>query len=72
MVCGISKLSTVKVLIFSTISALIWNVLLISAGALIGENWEIIVGYVQTYAKWISIQISVVITALIIKKRLKK
>ena len=72
LVCGISKLSTSKVLIYSTISALIWNLLLVSAGAFIGENWEIIVEYVQTYAKWISILIALFVIIMFFKKKLKK
>lgn len=72
LVCGISKLNTSKVLIYSTVSALVWNVLLVSAGAFIGENWEIIVEYVQAYAKWISILIVIIIMVQVVKKRFKK
>jgi len=37
---GITMLNTVKVLIFSIISASIWNLMWIHTGYLLGENWD--------------------------------
>ncbi len=40
LVSGITMLNTVKVLIFSIISASIWNLVWIHAGYLLGGNWD--------------------------------
>lgn len=72
IVSGMSRLNPLKVLLYSTLSAILWNTILISSGALIGKNWELIVGYVQTYAKWISVGIVCVVVYILIKNRLAK
>jgi membrane protein DedA with SNARE-associated domain len=69
---GMGKFSVPKVILYSTISAILWNIILISAGAYVGKNWEIIVEYVQQYAKIISIFIAIYIVFIIVKKKLKK
>ena len=46
---GLSKLRIVQVLLLSIISASIWNGLLISVGAFIGDHWENIVKYLKLY-----------------------
>ena len=58
---GIFKLTGYKVLILATISALIWNGLLMYAGYILGINWENITDIVSQYNK-----IVIVITILAI------
>lgn len=48
---GIFKLTGYKVLILATISALIWNGLLMYAGYILGVNWENITDIVSQYNK---------------------
>jgi membrane protein DedA with SNARE-associated domain len=46
---GLSKLKISAVLLLSFLSALIWNGLIISSGALIGDNWRDIEKYLKLY-----------------------
>lgn len=46
---GLSKLRILKVCLLSFLSALIWNGMIISAGAFIGEHWENIEKYLRLY-----------------------
>ena len=60
---GIAKLNFLTVTILATISALLWNGIIIYAGAFIGESWQEIREYINLYNKVI---FSVLITAGII------
>ena len=42
IVSGISRLSTLKVFIFSLASAAVWNIIWIHTGYLLGNNWDIV------------------------------
>jgi membrane protein DedA with SNARE-associated domain len=74
---GIFKLNWVWVLILASISALVWNGLLMYAGYVLGVNWENITNLISQYNK-----IVIVLTVLlvggfliykyILKKRVKK
>ena len=46
---GLSKLKISVVFLLSFLSALIWNGLIISAGAFIGDNWQDIESYLKLY-----------------------
>jgi membrane protein DedA with SNARE-associated domain len=49
--CGVSKLDFKKVLVYATISASVWNILLIIIGMQLGKNWQEIEYYLSNYAK---------------------
>lgn len=70
--CGISQLNTTQILIYSTISAVAWNLILVSAGAAVGSNWELIQSYLSQYAKIIGIIILIIAIAWFIKYRFFK
>lgn len=42
IVTGISRLSTLRVFLLSSASALVWNLLWIHAGYTLGDNWDIV------------------------------
>lgn len=48
---GISKLAIFPSIVYSTISSLIWNFLLIYLGMVLGENWKIADYYIDLYGK---------------------
>jgi len=37
-------------LLFTTLGTLIWNTVLVSVGAAVGDNWDEIVGYMDIYS----------------------
>lgn len=49
--CGISRLNAGKVLLYSTISALIWNTILVYLGSILGKNWHVVKDYLADYGK---------------------
>jgi membrane protein DedA with SNARE-associated domain len=51
LTAGLSRMNIATVFILAIISALIWNGLIISAGAFIGENWAVIPDYIKLYNK---------------------
>ncbi|MEN2768414.1 DedA family protein [Ornithinibacillus xuwenensis] len=72
---GMSKMNFTLFLFFTLIGTVIWNVILILLGVLLGENWEEIVGYMDVYATVTYGLIGFAIVffiVLFIKKRLKK
>lgn len=64
--CGVTQLRTGKTLLYATISAVVWNLLLISTGIILGENWETIKVFLSQYMQVvISLIILATITVLI-------
>lgn len=47
---GMAKMKFGLFLLFTTIGTLIWNVVLVSVGAAVGESWEDIVGFMDVYS----------------------
>ena len=47
---GMSNMKFGLFLLFTTLGTLIWNTVLVSVGAAVGENWEEIVGYMDVYS----------------------
>lgn len=48
---GMSKLPLTQTAALSFVSALVWNFLLLFAGKELGENWQMIATYLETYSK---------------------
>lgn len=72
---GLSKLKIPQVFLLSLVSAIVWNGLLISAGAFIGDHWENIVKYLKLYNQIIIIGLILIalvylVYFLIFKKRM--
>ncbi|MHA6251868.1 DedA family protein [Oceanobacillus sp. CAU 1775] len=47
---GMSNMNFLIFLLLTTIGTLIWNVILISVGVALGENWESILGFMDIYS----------------------
>lgn len=47
---GMSKMKFHLFLLFTTIGTLIWNIILVSVGAAVGESWESIVHFMDIYS----------------------
>ena len=68
---GLFHLNAALVLLLATISALIWNGLLIYGGYQLGVNWEVLSGIISQYNK-VVIAFTILIIGIIIYKKLKK
>ncbi|MBM2816948.1 MAG: putative DedA family protein [Ignavibacteria bacterium] len=60
---GISKLSKMKTTVLATLSALVWNIILIYLGIIFGKNWYRADHYIEFYG---IITLKIIIFALII------
>ncbi|HWL22822.1 MAG TPA: DedA family protein [Ureibacillus sp.] len=73
---GMSKMNFWVFLAFTTIGTLIWNIVLILLGAKVGENWDEIVAYMDTYSNIAYAIIAILIVLFVIwfykKKAIKK
>jgi len=49
IVCGMYRMSWLRVLVLSSAGAAVWNGMLIGAGFLLGSNWKAIEGILQKY-----------------------
>jgi len=67
---GLFHLKWLHVLLLSTISALVWNGLLIYAGYTLGVNWQIVTEVISEYNK-IVIGLTVIIISIIIFRKWK-
>lgn len=47
---GMSNMNFLLFLLLTTLGSLIWNTVLVSLGAAVGDNWEIIVRYMDIYS----------------------
>ena len=49
VLAGLGGMEPLKVLTFSSLSALLWNGLVVYAGFLLGANWEAVRGVLRAY-----------------------
>lgn len=69
---GMSNMNVGIFLLFTTLGTLIWNVVLVSLGASVGESWEDIVAFMDIYSNIIYVILVVLVIVLgflYIKKR---
>lgn len=69
---GMSNMKFGLFLLFTTLGTLIWNTVLVSVGAAVGDNWDDIVGYMDIYSDIVYVLIAICGIAFLIwyfKKR---
>lgn len=69
---GATHMQLWKFLAYSALGTAIWNTVLIYLGALAGNNWQKITGYLNTYSYVIGITAAFVLTFLIIRRVMLK
>lgn len=69
---GAAHMQIWKFLAYSALGTAIWNTILIYLGAIAGNNWQKITGYLNTYSYVIGIAVSFVLTFLIIRRVMRK
>ncbi|WP_408007603.1 DedA family protein [Pseudalkalibacillus sp. A8] len=63
---GMSNMPFLFFIVLTTLGTIIWNILLVSIGAALGENWTEIIQYVKLYSKTIYIILGIVAILLIV------
>lgn len=72
---GINKMNITKFMIYTTLGSLIWNIVLIMLGHIVGSNWKSILKIFDLYSIYAVTLIFIIFLILIIKfykKKLKK
>lgn len=62
---GMSNMKFGMFLLFTTIGTLIWNVILVTVGAMLGESWEDIVAFMDVYSHLTYAVIAVALVVLL-------
>lgn len=63
---GMANMNFVMFLIFTTLGTLIWNIILVSTGAILGESWHSILGFMSVYSNVAYAVIALIILAAIV------
>jgi membrane protein DedA with SNARE-associated domain len=71
---GMSGMKLVPFLFFTTIGTLIWNTILVSAGAAVGDNWEQIVAFMDVYSNiaYALIALAILVVVILYIRRARK
>ncbi len=71
---GMSNMKFSLFLWLTTFGTLIWNIVLVSLGASLGNSWDVVVEYMEVYSRVIYIILFVLVVFVVIKfsKRLKR
>jgi len=69
---GMVKMNLLKFTLYTAFGSLVWNTLLISAGAFLGENWRNVVTLVDEYKNIVLIILAAVVIFLMIRYLKKK
>ena len=69
---GINKMNITKFMIYTTLGSLIWNVVLITLGHIVGNNWKSILKIFDLYSTYAVVIIFIILIILIIKFYKKK
>ncbi|SHI56562.1 membrane protein DedA, SNARE-associated domain [Clostridium amylolyticum] len=69
---GMSNMKLNTFLLYTTAGTLIWNVILVSAGAALGESWEKILRFMEIYSNVIYVILGLAVIALFVLQFFKK
>ena len=63
---GMARMRLVPFIILTTIGSAVWNTLVVSAGALLGDNWERIVEILDSYSVVVYVLLAAIAAGLLI------
>lgn len=72
IVSGMSHLNIIAVHLCALISAILWNILLVYGGYLLGSNWEKLGDYIGTYGTILTVVVLIVVLVIITRAILKR
>jgi membrane protein DedA with SNARE-associated domain len=72
VLAGMSNLQTLRSTVACTLSALIWNALILYAGMSLGKNWRVVETYMINYSRAIGVLTAVILVALALRKIIVK
>lgn len=63
---GLSQMSIVPFILYTTVGTIIWNAVLIYLGMVLGQNWEKVLQYFDMYSNVLYIVMAILIIAVVI------
>lgn len=63
---GAAQMNVWKTALFATLSALVWTSLIAYLGAVVGENWEVVLELLTTYGRVVAVLISLAVAAKVV------
>ncbi len=69
---GINKMNITKFTIYTTLGSLIWNIVLIVMGLIVGSNWENILNIINICSRYIVLILFIIIIILFYRKKSKE
>lgn len=69
---GINKMNITKFTIYTTLGSLIWNIVLIVMGSIVGSNWENILNIINICSRYIVLILFIIIIILFYRKKSKE
>lgn len=69
---GINKMNMTIFLLYTSIGTIIWNIVLVYAGVILGSNWSYFASIISRYSKVVLVTIILVILVRIWIKKIKK
>ena len=63
---GLNHMKMGSFLLLTTLGSILWNILLTYGGVLLGENWEVILGWLDTYETIVLVALAVLVAAFLI------
>ncbi|MFQ3598145.1 MAG: DedA family protein [Chloroherpetonaceae bacterium] len=72
IVAGMSHLNIITVHLCALVSAILWNILLVYGGYLLGANWEKLGDYISTYGTILTVVVLIIVAVFIVRAILKR
>ena len=69
---GISKMNFTSFILLTAIGSMLWNIALVMAGALLGENWESALKFLDAYKLTATVLLAAFVVGFLIFKIIKK
>lgn len=68
LLAGASDLRWAPTAVAASVSALVWSALLVWAGAVLGSEWERVLGWLATYGKVVTVLLAVVLAVVVVRR----
>ena len=69
---GIERMSLATFVLYTTLGSLIWNVIFVMSGYLLGENWHLVEGYVDPLQKLVIVAVLVGVAWFVVNRLVRQ
>jgi membrane protein DedA with SNARE-associated domain len=69
---GIERMAVPTFVLYTTLGSLIWNVIFVMAGYVLGENWHVVEGYVDPLQKLVIVVVLVAVAWFVVNRLVRE